>query len=171
MRGSLIAVTAAAVLVAPVLAAQGKPKEEQEVAIPESAWPPDGMCRVWLRDVPERQQPAPTDCVTALRTRPRDATLLMGQPTKEARLLLERASAAERSRRSLFEDPSPRGYGFRSIEPRGMTVGMSFNQMGPIDARSSGATPGQAKAVTGTAAAAKADATKPVIKPPEPYQR
>jgi hypothetical protein len=89
--------------VAPVLAAQGKPKEESGVVVPESAWPPDGMCRVWLRDVPERQQPAPTDCATALRTRPRDATLLIGEPKKDVRLTPDRVTQPDDAgHRSLF---------------------------------------------------------------------
>src|SRR4051812_5120649 len=38
--------------------------------IPASARPPAGMCRIWLDDVPVAQQPAPTECATAVRNRP-----------------------------------------------------------------------------------------------------
>lgn len=46
--------------------------------MPASYRPPPGMCRVWLKDVPPMQQPAPTDCRTALRTRPADAVVVFG---------------------------------------------------------------------------------------------
>lgn len=40
--------------------------------------PPPGMCRVWIDDVPAPQQPAPTDCATALRNRPKNGRVLFG---------------------------------------------------------------------------------------------
>lgn len=46
--------------------------------MPASYRPPPGMCRVWLRDVPPMQQPAPTDCRSALRTKPSDAIVVFG---------------------------------------------------------------------------------------------
>lgn len=46
--------------------------------IPPAYVPPAGMCRVWLRDVPPMQQPAPTDCRTALRAKPVGATVVYG---------------------------------------------------------------------------------------------
>lgn len=169
MRGSLIAASAAALLMAPVLAAQGKPVEQQQDVIPESAWPPDGMCRVWLRDVPERQQPAPTDCVTALRTRPRDATLLLGRPVENARSAQQARPATGAARdRSTLDDRALRGFGFRSVESRRVTVGMSFNATVPAAARDAGTSASAPKPVGGTAAASKNSTTKPVIKPPEP---
>jgi hypothetical protein len=42
------------------------------------------MCRVWLRDVPERQQPAPSDCASAIRMVPRDAIVLFGDLKRAA---------------------------------------------------------------------------------------
>lgn len=170
MRGSVIAASAAAVLVAPVLAAQGKPQQEQQVVIPESAWPPDGMCRVWLRDVPERQQPAPTDCTTALRTRPRDATLLLGRPVEDSRALQDARAARlrESSSRSLFDDRFSRGNGFPSIEPRRVNVGVSIDRSGAANGRGAEPAAGPEKAAPIPAAASKAPATTPIIKPPEP---
>ncbi|HVZ48236.1 MAG TPA: hypothetical protein VG916_05605, partial [Gemmatimonadaceae bacterium] len=156
MRRSVIAVSAAAVLVAPVLAAQGKPKEEAEVVVPESAWPPDGMCRVWLRDVPERQQPAPTDCATALRTRPRDATLLIGEPKKDARLVPDRVTPPDDAgRRSLFDDRAQRGFGIRSMSGRASSMGTTFNGAAPAESRS-------VDAREARAAATRADVRGPI---------
>ena len=62
------------------LGAQVKARDEKAttIEVPPSAYPPDGMCRVWLAGVPAREQPAPTDCATAIRNRPRNATLLFG---------------------------------------------------------------------------------------------
>lgn len=38
--------------------------------VPGRLRPPAGMCRVWVDNVPARQQPAPTDCARAIRNRP-----------------------------------------------------------------------------------------------------
>lgn len=46
--------------------------------IPKSHRPPPGMCRVWLDDVPPGQQPASTDCKTALRNKPAKARVIFG---------------------------------------------------------------------------------------------
>lgn len=46
--------------------------------IPAAYAPPAGMCRVWLRDVPPMQQPAPTDCRAAVRAKPVGATVIYG---------------------------------------------------------------------------------------------
>jgi hypothetical protein len=36
------------------------------------------MCRIWLDDVPAAQQPAPTDCATAVRNRPAKGRVIFG---------------------------------------------------------------------------------------------
>ena len=38
--------------------------------IPADARPPKGMCRIWIDNVPAAQQPAATDCPTAVKNRP-----------------------------------------------------------------------------------------------------
>lgn len=53
-------------------------QKEREDAIPKTAWPAAGLCRVWLKDVASAQQPAPTDCGAALRNPPATATVLFG---------------------------------------------------------------------------------------------
>ena len=46
--------------------------------VPKASRPPAGMCRVWLDKVPARQQPAPTDCPTAVKNKPANAKVLFG---------------------------------------------------------------------------------------------
>jgi hypothetical protein len=46
--------------------------------IPASERPPAGMCRIWLDDVPAAQQPAPTDCASAVRNRPAKGRVIFG---------------------------------------------------------------------------------------------
>lgn len=53
--------------------AKGKSKE-----IPSGSRPPAGMCRIWLDDVPAAQQPAPTDCASAVRNRPAKGRVIFG---------------------------------------------------------------------------------------------
>jgi hypothetical protein len=85
VRRYLAAVTAAAVVSSPA-AAQEKPLDPEILpGIPASALPPEGMCRVWLKDVPATRQPAPTDCASAIKTRPRDAILLIGDQGASAK--------------------------------------------------------------------------------------
>jgi hypothetical protein len=117
VRGVIPAAAAALLLGPSLVAAQEKPKEEQEIipGIPLSAMPPEGMCRVWLKDVPERSQPAATDCATAIKSRPRDAMLLLGEPSKNAKLPTQRRTSI--SNRMPIEDPIGMGRGFNSINP------------------------------------------------------
>ncbi len=46
--------------------------------IPKAYRPPPGMCRIWLDKVPAKQQPAPTDCPTAVRNRPPNSRVIFG---------------------------------------------------------------------------------------------
>ena len=77
-----------AVLPSPWLAsAQGKSRgnKENDKDIPANMRPPAGMCRVWLDDVPAAQQPAPTDCPTAVRNRPAKGRVIFGDDFQPAR--------------------------------------------------------------------------------------
>jgi len=51
--------------------------------VPPSLMPPAGKCRVWIEGVAPAQQPAPTDCQTALRTKPSNGTVVFGPQPKE----------------------------------------------------------------------------------------
>lgn len=63
------------------LQAQGK--IVADTAIPAAYRPPAGMCRVWLDGVPATQQPASSDCATALRARPPRSRVVFGDPVRE----------------------------------------------------------------------------------------
>lgn len=57
----------------------GLPKKlPQRPAVPPAYRPPSGMCRIWIQGVPANQQPAPTDCVTAVRNRPVNGYVIFG---------------------------------------------------------------------------------------------
>ena len=63
-----------------------KPKSQQtqrrDQQVPPGFFPPAGMCRIWLNDVPAGQQPAPTDCASAVRNRPANGRVLFGDDPK-----------------------------------------------------------------------------------------
>lgn len=46
--------------------------------IPKAYRPPPGMCRIWLDKVPAKQQPAPTDCPTAVKNKPANGKVIFG---------------------------------------------------------------------------------------------
>lgn len=51
----------------------------QQGDVPREYLPPRGMCRIWIDGVPPKQQPAPTDCTTAVRNKPRNARVIFGE--------------------------------------------------------------------------------------------
>ncbi len=53
-------------------------KSGKDPDVPVAYRPPPGMCRVWLSGVPASQQPAPTDCASAVRNRPSNGRVLFG---------------------------------------------------------------------------------------------
>lgn len=62
--------------VAASASAQQSPATKDEV--PAEFKPPKGMCRIWLKDVPAKQQPAPTDCAAAVKNVPQNGRVLFG---------------------------------------------------------------------------------------------
>lgn len=78
-RVAIVAGSFGAILALPAgsLGAQEKPKEDRN-AVPSTAIPPKGMCRLWLKDVAAAQQPAATDCATAIKSRPQNAMIIFG---------------------------------------------------------------------------------------------
>lgn len=85
------AILALALLAAPVAAgAQGRVPERRDSTardsvdvIPREMIPPAGKCRIWMDGVPAAQQPAPTDCTTALRKRPANSVLVFGPAKRD----------------------------------------------------------------------------------------
>lgn len=75
------AIGAAATLAASAQAQSRAPSTSQsgkDSDVPAAYRPPPGMCRVWLARVPPSQQPAPTDCASAVRNRPSNGRVLFG---------------------------------------------------------------------------------------------
>lgn len=50
--------------------------------VPESHRPPPGLCRVWIDNVPPGQQPAPTDCASAIKNRPSNGRVIFPEDVK-----------------------------------------------------------------------------------------
>jgi hypothetical protein len=64
---------------APGMAQQPASKDSaKRFAVPADARPPKGMCRVWIDGVPAAQQPAATDCPTAVKNRPSNGRVIFG---------------------------------------------------------------------------------------------
>ncbi len=54
-------------------------------SIPRQYLPPAGMCRVWIQNVPAAQQPAPTDCPTAIQKKPANGRVIYGEEKGKAK--------------------------------------------------------------------------------------
>jgi len=62
----------------PVAAQQPKDNAKKKSDIPADARPPRGMCRIWIDGVPAAQQPAATDCQSAVKNRPANGRVIFG---------------------------------------------------------------------------------------------
>jgi hypothetical protein len=51
---------------------------QQADSVPKAYRPPPGMCRIWLDKVPPKEQPAPTDCRTAVHDKPANGRVIFG---------------------------------------------------------------------------------------------
>ena len=81
---SLIASAAALLFLALPAAAEGQARSASaRDTVPLGMLPPTGKCRIWMDGVPAAQQPAATDCSTALRQRPANGTILYGPASRE----------------------------------------------------------------------------------------
>ncbi|MBL0938281.1 MAG: hypothetical protein IBJ03_05275 [Gemmatimonadaceae bacterium] len=61
------------------------PKTQAKDSIPKEYLPPAGMCRVWVDGVPANQQPAPTDCASAVRNKPANGRVIYGDDKSKGR--------------------------------------------------------------------------------------
>lgn len=82
VRSSLVPSAAVAALLALPFAAGAQASPDRD-RVPVSMLPPAGMCRIWMLGVPPAQQPASTDCATALRQRPANGMVLYGPARKD----------------------------------------------------------------------------------------
>jgi hypothetical protein len=64
--------------VKPLAPATQQSQSLREQIVPPGFFPPAGMCRIWINGVPAGQQPAPTDCASAVRNRPANGRVLFG---------------------------------------------------------------------------------------------
>jgi hypothetical protein len=92
-----------------IAGAQGIPvtRPAPKIEIPTSSRPPSGMCRVWIDKIPAGQQPAPTDCASAIRNRPPNGRVIFSeqQHQLEERRMGDRAVEARRSPDSAARRP------------------------------------------------------------------
>jgi hypothetical protein len=65
----------------------------REQIVPPSFYPPAGMCRIWINQVPAGQQPAPTDCASAVRNRPANGKVLFGDQPKVKKTKTEKGKS------------------------------------------------------------------------------
>ena len=78
------------------VAAQSAQKDtaRRSAQIPADARPPKGMCRIWIDGVPAAQQPAATDCRTAIKNLPPNGRVLFGDDSPDS----SKAKASGRSK-------------------------------------------------------------------------
>jgi hypothetical protein len=73
-------------------------QQSREQVVPPGFYPPAGMCRIWINEVPAGQQPAPTDCASAVRNRPANGRVLFGDDPpkgKKSRPQKDKSSPAD----------------------------------------------------------------------------
>ena len=136
------------------LSAQEKPiKETKEAVVPQSAQPPAGLCRVWLNDVPASQQPAATDCASAIKNRPQNARVVFGNLRDEAAKAPPNGSTAQPSQRPNNNWP-PRANDSRRFDT---SPGIPPRQ-----------NPNQTQNVNDLKSVRTVNSTVPVVRPPTP---
>lgn len=72
--------------------AQGKAPKKDDAA---DHRPPPGMCRIWVDGVPASQQPAPTDCATAVKNRPEHGRVIFGSEAGHDKNIVQPRSFTE----------------------------------------------------------------------------
>ena len=83
-------------------------REQSRPQIPASQMPPAGMCRIWIDNVPPTQQPAPTDCASAIRNKPQNGRVIFSD--EDSRDKREKKGAQGRDEKeSKPKKPVPSG--------------------------------------------------------------
>jgi hypothetical protein len=131
MRSMLWMALTGVLLAAAPVAAQGGPPikggKAEKSEIPEGHKPPAGLCRIWLSGVPAGQQPAPTDCASAVRNRPGNGRVIFGEEIDKSKVPARGYRPSEPARsRSVEETPArsrsgdqPRPKGSKKPDPLG----------------------------------------------------
>lgn len=90
------------------LSAQARDGRDGKAQVPRSHWPPPGMCRIWLDNVPPAQQPAPTDCASAVRNQPRNARVIFSDAPRHPKLpIVKSLKDPSSATRKAPDDPPP----------------------------------------------------------------
>jgi hypothetical protein len=69
-------------------------QSSREQIVPRAFYPPAGMCRIWINQVPAAQQPAPTDCASAVRNRPANGKVLFGDQPRDKKTKTEKGKSS-----------------------------------------------------------------------------
>jgi hypothetical protein len=64
------------------------------------------MCRIWLDNVPAAQQPAPTDCASAVRNQPRNGRVIFSDDPRTPKLPIK-ALNPDQPPRKAPDEPNP----------------------------------------------------------------
>jgi hypothetical protein len=164
-----------AALAAAPLGAQQYSRRAENVDVPKSAYPPAGLCRVWLNGVAASQQPAATDCTSAIRNQPANSKMLFGDmpgipvsPSKGAPV-----NSFDGSRNAWSETRRQGGGRTRLAPPAmvGSTAPAPATVTAPPSAPPSAvtATPASARTVTTTVVPVTSpQPAKPAVKPESP---
>ena len=87
------------------LQAQARPQpQDPKPAVPRTHLPPPGMCRIWLDNVPAAQQPAPTDCASAVRNQPRNGRVIFNDEPRNPKLPIKGLNPTPRK---ASDEPNP----------------------------------------------------------------
>ena len=92
------------------LQAQARPQpQDPKPAVPRTHIPPPGMCRIWLDNVPPSQQPAPTDCASAVRNQPRNGHVIFNdqQPRNPRLPIVKSLKDPGQAPRKAPDEPTP----------------------------------------------------------------
>ncbi|MBI3569303.1 MAG: hypothetical protein HY084_13980 [Gemmatimonadetes bacterium] len=156
MRSTVGMAFFAALASAPV-GAQQYSRRAENGDIPQSAYPPAGLCRVWLKDVAASQQPAATDCNSAIRNHPANAKVLFGDmPGIPAATRNAPPASAFDARRNSWSEVRRQG-------------GARVRMAAPAAAGAPGTAAPSAATVTTTPASARVITTTVVpVTPPQP---
>jgi hypothetical protein len=127
VRAVCLAGSLAALAALPLSGQETSTKETKAAnGVPKSAQPPAGLCQVWLENVPVGQQPAPTDCATAIKNRPNNAHIVFGKLTGEDAKSPLKTTTASPARQSGWTnrvaDPPRQGEGAAGVHPVSSTM-------------------------------------------------